>query len=276
MSEDEQLAKWMSRARRATAFELRAKTLLGTWDRADHPDDAKLLAEILEVAREDAADVPGLTRYTLTAVLPSGRIIATTRLSLQGDGFSGGLELAEEPAGEAPLRQTQRHLEATQRLLHLVVGTSVETLTKTCERQALRIVELEAKEMELIKLVEEARDRSHERALEVDKARARHELEREVLEEAKQLAPMVTTALARRFLGAENVPTPNVPDSLERLLASVDEKRVAQIAQILTPTEQALFGQVFRDTLAKAEARDAARAKKSAATDGAPAPLTQE
>lgn len=253
-------------------------------------ENGELATEILMVAEEDAADMPGTCRYVVAA-LREGRVLE--RMSFPQSGALGGTLGAEvefEPNAIGLTGMAQKHLEVQQRTgilkdqaharsLEVVLGkfgelfeTAVagfraaasaqqEVLTQQGAQNQRLADQLEKKaerEISVIHALEALISRTHERDLALAKEKSRHDMQERVFERLEPAIP----AVMNKLIGAPLVPA-EAQDALDSLIFSFTPEQLDKVQQVLTPEQTMALGMIAKESH---ERRQKKQARKEATT----------
>lgn len=203
---------------------------------ADLDDDAldRLAGRIEGAATDHCEGLPGVQRYRLAAyyqrsTAPNGAI--TFALRAVADDYTSAA--VSEPANATGLlAQLMRSLDAKDRAL-LAVTTAQAAMI---ERQGQIIDQMQARQLEAIRLTEELLSERHTRELAAKEAHARIEHRGEVVRAVKALAPAIANRLAKKEVipGTEQTAKAQLARSL---LEGLKAEQAAAIADALGDDE---------------------------------------
>lgn len=164
------------------------------------------------------------------------------------------------PTAEGVAALALQHAERKDRAMLLLlgsVGQTFETVTRTLTAENKRLAEqvgaLQEHRIRTVEVLEDARDRSAERAERLEAVKASRELNQGLLRLAGRVAP----ELAGRLLGgAAAAPSDKAapPPQLDRFIDSLTDEQLETLRGTLDPEQQRMVLELIEDRAARREA----------------------
>jgi hypothetical protein len=247
------------------------------WVFADR-DSLVLANEVIDVAREDAADTHATHHYRLVLLAGEDQIVSRKEWFVHANGTTTdahGPAEAATPVGV--LAQQMRHIEelhrssiAKDRVMQASSAATIETLASMLQQTTSRVMDLETKRAEGLEL--------HERLLSLQTERdiATKKLEMDMLYKSKTferfepVIPLMVNKLFKRPLLNEDA---GDFDVLEAFILSLREDQMQKLQGALTSEQLQSFAGMWAAVLDRKERREKAKkeaeAKKATDANGA-------
>lgn len=207
-------------------------------------DMSSLADEIAARAQSDADGLGGVQRYVLLAYSDSGKAKGRHTFRLRGDDDDGtGLSGEESPDMRGLTMQLMRHNENNMRTMNSSLGMVMRAMGETLQNLQEQNQMLMGRQLEYIKMREEAESKAHERDVELLRATNEEKRRDAIYEKLMLLAP----AVVNRFAGKKVIPD-NDPGvlMLASFAESLTQEQIAAIAAKLSPEQQIVLGQIIQ------------------------------
>lgn len=230
---------------------------------AQEGDPAEMAEDAFQSARDDAGDTGGAQKYALFATR-EGEPIGRKVWRVSGVRFSDEGTLTEPPNAVGVTAMLMRHLEADKRIAVQKEAATFGVLERVIERLEGENNAMRARELDVLKLIEELSTNAHTRALELTKEVNRAELKHRAF---TKLEPLVSM-MGAKLLGVPMAPGSEASSALDSFLSSITEEQAAAMAQHLTQAQFISLQQLYKEGAEREAKREAAKKKHESEING--------
>jgi hypothetical protein len=211
-------------------------------------DISECVDSLLNLIADDAAGMGGIQRYLIESRHDESGD-ASARFSLRIEGYDPDLDNldsddAEPPTKQGALAQQMRHNEVIMKSLVAGMGGAVQSLQRSCSRQAEMIETLMEQRFKDFATVEEALSRKHERELEMLEKSSDMDRKDRLIEKGLTLLPAVVNRLTGQKM-VEDAASPR-EEMLRSLVETLTQEQLNQVARCLRPDQQIVLLEMIK------------------------------
>lgn len=256
---------------------------IGRWETSPEVDTAKLATQILDYLQADAeGHGPGMQHYYLFAYFGDAEVWEMRHAMYFGNGraqggggggFGGGSEAMPGSEGPNPagiIAQSHRHTEFFAQAVIALSGEGREILREELDRIRQENNDLRAENRMLRTDLDNVRNAEADR----EQQRFKQKLWSDALKEAMQIAKVMAPYLVSYFAGGPVLPADTTPilESLSGTFESLNDQKVAAIAQILGPINMVPIMELYKVFKERQMKRDGVATPSANANAGLPDP----